>query len=61
MVTFTPDGTKVVVAIEGEPEDYTVDPEGRVDIINTSDFSLRTASFSDFNGVAAVRRSYQPM
>lgn len=49
MVTFTPDGTKVVVAIEGEPEDYTVDPEGRVDIINTSDFSLRTASFSDFN------------
>lgn len=49
MVTFTPDGAKVVVAIEGEPEDYTIDPEGRVDIIDATDFSLATASFADFN------------
>lgn len=49
MVAFTPDGSKVVVAIEGEPDDYTVDPEGRVDIITVSDFSLRTAAFTDFN------------
>jgi len=49
MLTFTPDGNKVVVACEGEPEDYTVDPEGRVDIIRVSDFFLYSAGFSDFN------------
>ncbi|WP_153109399.1 choice-of-anchor I family protein [Propionivibrio limicola] len=59
MVTFTPDGTKSVVAIEGEPEDYTVDPEGRVDIINVSDFSLRSATFTAFN-VGGARHSELP-
>lgn len=49
MLTFTPDGTKVVVAIEGEPEDYTVDPEGRVDIITVADYALQSATFTDFN------------
>lgn len=49
MLTFTPDGSKVVVAIEGEPLDYTVDPEGSVDIIHVTDFSLHRAGFSDFN------------
>ncbi|WP_105212891.1 MULTISPECIES: choice-of-anchor I family protein [unclassified Pseudoalteromonas] len=34
MVTFTPDGTKVVVANEGEPAgDYSVDPEGSIAVI----------------------------
>lgn len=34
MVTFTPDGSKVLVANEGEPSgDYTVDPEGSIAVI----------------------------
>ena len=35
MVTFTPDGTKVLVANEGEPDtDYNADPEGSISVIN---------------------------
>ncbi|MFD3445261.1 choice-of-anchor I family protein [Microbacteriaceae bacterium 4G12] len=34
MLTFTPDGSRIVVANEGEPaEDYSVDPEGSVTVI----------------------------
>jgi len=37
MLTFTPDGTKVVVANEGEPsDDYTTDPEGSVSVIDVT-------------------------
>ncbi|MFJ7825426.1 choice-of-anchor I family protein [Psychrobacillus sp. NPDC096623] len=37
MVTFTPDGSKAIVANEGEPsDDYSVDPEGTVSIIDVS-------------------------
>ncbi|WP_067728631.1 choice-of-anchor I family protein [Oceanobacillus damuensis] len=53
MVTFTPDGTKAVVANEGEPdEDYSVDPEGSISIIDvTGDPAEFTANNLTFEGV----------
>ena len=54
MVIFTPDGNKVLVANEGEPNDeYTVDPEGSVSIIDVSNgvasATVRTATFTAYN------------
>jgi len=53
MVTWTKDGQRVLVANEGEPnDDYTVDPEGSVSIIDTSDIAnpvAKTADFSKWN------------
>ncbi|MEP0354424.1 choice-of-anchor I family protein [Paraglaciecola sp.] len=38
MVTFTPDGSKALVANEGEPSgDYNIDPEGSVSVITITD------------------------
>ena len=49
MVTFTSDGAYILAANEGEPsDDYSVDPEGSVSIISTSDFSVKIAGFSGF-------------
>lgn len=54
MVTFTPDGQRVLVANEGEPsDDYATDPEGSVSVIDVSrGFQMpdvQTAGFSAYN------------
>ncbi len=61
MLTFTPDGSKLLVANEGTPTTYgsrigttvprvygaaAVDPAGSVSIINMSNFAVTTAGFS---------------
>ncbi len=54
MVTFTPDGSYILVANEGEPNDaYTDDPEGSVSVISATDFSVQTAGFGGFNSQEA--------
>ncbi|MFM2091179.1 MAG: hypothetical protein RLZZ127_1668 [Planctomycetota bacterium] len=67
MLTFTPDGSKILVANEGEPEDYAVlDPEGSVSIIAMpatvtagTSFAGRVTrvGFTGFNASAAALRS----
>ncbi|MBN2717023.1 MAG: choice-of-anchor I family protein [Deltaproteobacteria bacterium] len=49
-VKFTPDGRHLIVLNEGEPNNqYTVDPEGSVSIINLKSLHVRTATFKRFN------------
>lgn len=54
MLTFNQDGTKVLVANEGEPNDlYDVDPEGSVSIIDLSNgvanATITNVTFESFN------------
>ena len=60
MVTFTPDGTKVLVANEGEPGEI-IDPEGSISIIDLSggleNAIVKTAGFTSFNGQEEQLRS----
>lgn len=58
MLTFTRDGQKLLVANEGEPsDDYSVDPEGSVSIVDLSNgvaaATVTTAGFTSFNGQQA--------
>lgn len=61
MLIFTPDGDYVLVANEGEPsDDYQIDPEGSVSVIDVRDIEnpvVATAEFTRFNDQAAVLRA----
>jgi len=55
MVTFTPNGAWVLVANEGEPnDDYSVDPEGSITIIQTS-----AVKSGHFNGNAVRHVTFE--
>jgi hypothetical protein len=65
MVAFTPDGNRILVANEGEPNSYgqpdSVDPEGSISIIDISGGAasptVTTADFSAYIGQEATLRS----
>lgn len=62
MLVFTADGSKVLVANEGEPsEDYAIDPEGSVSVIDLSSgvasASVSTAEFTAYNGMESSLRN----
>lgn len=64
MLVFTPDGSKVLVANEGEPSGYGVagaaDPEGSISIVTVNRGgapSVATADFKSFNGQEAALRA----
>ncbi len=61
MLTFTPDGSTVLVANEGEPsDDYQTDPEGSISVIDVRNLAapvVRSASFTAFNSQAAALRT----
>ncbi len=61
MLTFSPDGKYLLVANEGEPsDDYQVDPEGSVSIVNLANLqslTVTTANFQAYNGREAELRA----
>lgn len=62
MLTFSPDGTKILVANEGQPsDDYTIDPEGSISVIdvsagmgNISQADVTTLNFNAFDAQKAA-------
>lgn len=65
MVTFTPNGQKVLVACEGEPDDtYTIDPQGSVAVIDVSggfgtlsQSNIKILGFTQYDGQEASLRA----
>lgn len=65
MVAFTPDGTKLLTANEGQPsDDYTTDPEGTVSVVDVSggfasltNANVTTLDFNDFDADKASLES----
>ena len=62
-IAFTPDGSKLVVACEGEPNElYTVDPEGSIAVIavdaaNPGNSAVTSIGFTALNGREAELRA----
>ncbi|MBN2003731.1 MAG: choice-of-anchor I family protein, partial [Anaerolineae bacterium] len=62
MLTFTPDGSKLLVANEGEPnDDYDVDPEGSISVIDVTggisgvtQADVTQVGFTAFNAPVAI-------
>lgn len=55
MVTFTKDGNFILSANEGEPnDDYTVDPDGTISIIDVASNTVTTLDFAAFNSQEAT-------
>ena len=61
MLTFTPNGLKILVANEGEPsDDYTNDPEGTISVIDLSSGVLSASVTSiNFNAYNSKKASLQ--
>lgn len=65
MITFTPDGKKVLTANEGQPSaDYTVDPEGSISVIDLTNgiasltqSNVTTLLFTAFNAQESTLRA----
>lgn len=65
MIAFSPDGTKILTANEGEPNSYnqvtSFDPEGSISIINISagvaSATVTEASFTSFNSQMATLKA----
>lgn len=62
-LTFSPDGYKVIVSCEGEPNDeYSIDPAGSVAVIDTSsgyaaNMTVDLITFNEFDGMEDDLRS----
>ncbi|MEM1259133.1 MAG: choice-of-anchor I family protein [Bacteroidota bacterium] len=55
MVTFTPDGSYILAANEGEPnDDYTIDPVGSITIIEVATMTATQVFFDSFNANEAM-------
>jgi hypothetical protein len=59
MLAFTPDGTKLLTADEGEADQATglINPEGSVSIVDVAARTVTTASFAPWNGQKAALKA----